>query len=85
MVEKTLKLLELAVVYYQRSAPTVSGYLNDLYIRINERPDEVRLSELLFAESLLSDGEWTQPNYAANQVYKLTSRLGMNTTGHAGW
>lgn len=77
--------LETGVPFYEKTAPTVSRYLDDLYVRINSEPDNVRLSELLFVEQLRNRGEWTQPNHAANQTYKLKHRLGMDTTGDAGF
>lgn len=84
-LEPTLRLLTDAADHYEKSAPTVCEYVNDLYSRINERAEEVRLSELFFVGRLLEEGQWMQPNYAANQVYHLMSRLGMNVTGHAGF
>ena len=72
--------------HYERSAPTVATWANDLYIRMGERPDDVRLSELTTVSALYSPAEgWMHPNYAANTVYKLMARLRQDTTGHAGY
>ncbi len=72
--------------HYERSAPTVAAWANDLYIRMGERPDDVRLSELTTVTALYSTAEgWMPANFAANTVYKLMSRLGQDTTGHAGF
>ena len=69
--------------HYEKTAPTVADWADDLYIRMNEEPDSVRLTELNVAVDLAALD--LQPNYAANRVYKLMSRLGMDTTGHAGF
>jgi hypothetical protein len=79
------KLITAGVAQYETSAPTVSAYLEDLYERFTRRPDDCRLSEVLALLALCEDGVWEQPNYAANRVYKLQSRLGMDTTGHVGF
>lgn len=77
--------LEIICERYETTAPTVHAWANDLYVRINERPDDVRLSELLTVGRFVEGGVWLQPNYAANMVYKLQARLGQDTTGHAGF
>ena len=86
--------LEDGVRHYEKCAPTVSRYLDDLFIRIGDTfavknpeqgPSPVTLAELLGVASLKDDSGWIGPNYAANTVYKLMSRLGMDTTGHAGF
>lgn len=77
-------LTELAA-YYDKSAPVVTTWANDLYIRINEAPDTVPLSELLAVAAFREDGTWEHPNYAANRLYKLLHRLGRDTTGTAGF
>lgn len=68
---------------YERTAPTVHAWADDLFVRLSERPDDVRLSELTMAADLAT-GE-VGPNVAANAVYKLMHRLGRDTTGHAGF
>jgi hypothetical protein len=79
-------LIEEAVSHYEKSAPTVAAYLDDLYVRLNERPHDVRVSELGAVASLKDDeGQWEQANCAANRFYKLASRLGRDTTGQAGY
>jgi hypothetical protein len=84
-IDEFMHWLEEAVPHYEKTSPTVSAYLDDLYIRITNRPSDVSLSELFGAEELQEEGDWLQPNYAANHVYKLMHRLGMDTTGHAGF
>ena len=78
-------LIEEGCSEYEQTAPTVHTWLNDLYMRINEQPDEVLLSELLQVDRLLENGLWMQPNCAANAVYKLQDRLGKSTVGQAGF
>ena len=84
-LDATMQLITEACAHYEKSAPTVERYLDDLYIRVNENADSVVLSELLFVGRLREEGEWMHPNYAANGVYKLLVRLGRDTTGQAGF
>ena len=53
--------------------------------RFGEKPDDVRLSEVLAVSGFFQDHQWEQANVAANRVYKLMTRLGQDTTGHAGF
>lgn len=71
--------------HYEKTAPTVHAFADDLYQRINSAPESVTLLEIIRLEGLLDTGEWEQPNYAANRIYKLESELGRATTGHAGF
>ena len=66
---------------YEATAPTVANYVNDLYVRLKERPATVVVPEILFAGRLLEEGVWMQPNYAANQLLHLLHRLGRDTSG----
>ncbi len=83
--DKFLTFLEDACNHYAKSAPTVSDYCDDLYRRVNNGGDNVRLSEMTTAMILKENGEWEHPNFASNRIYKLMDRLGMNTTGHTGF
>src|SRR5436305_1657660 len=74
-----------AVGRYGRSGPTVLAYLDGLYARRREDPDHVALSELVALARLKEEGQWEHPNYAADRVYHLMDRLGMDTSGHAGF
>ncbi len=78
------KMLVTAVDHYEKSAPTVAAWMNDLYTRIGDNPESVSLLELLTADRL-RNSEWMHPNYAANMVYKMKNRLGMSTVGDAGF
>jgi hypothetical protein len=74
-----------AVAHYEKSAPAVADYVDDLFIRINSKPETVLLVELTAVSALRESGEWEHPNYAANRLYKLANRLGRDTTGLAGF
>lgn len=80
-----LAFIEHAVRQYEKSAPTVAAYLEALYIRLNKEPKTVVVSELVFLPSLYEEAIWMHPNYAANAVYKLQTRLGQDTAGHFGF
>ncbi len=67
--------------HYEKSAPCIDRWADDLCVRLASQADKVVLTELLFAESLLDEGVWQQPNYAQNSLYKLLTRLGRDTTG----
>lgn len=69
---------------YERSAPTVTDYLDQLYRRVNQN-QPVQLREVIVIEKLLDDGIWLQPNYAANMIYHLMNEVGLDTTGQAGF
>lgn len=84
-VDAITTALEAIVGAYEKSAPTVSEWANDLYIRVNERPEEVRLVEILMVRRIRSGMTWMDPSSAANQVYKLMNRLGQDTRGHFGF
>ena len=79
------KYLSHIVVQYEITAPTVSRWADDLYIRLNEDLYNVRVIEIVQAQLLLEEGAWEHPNFAANKIYKLMHELGQDTTGHAGY
>lgn len=83
--EATEQFIIEAVTHYEHSAPTVAAYINDLYLRLNENPDSVRLVEITTIGRLLENGIWDAPNMAANRIYHLMDRLGLDTTGHLGF
>lgn len=83
-IDAYLAKLTEACDHYEKTAPVVRDHCDDLYIRINESPDRVTLAELNQVAALWSD-DWMHPNYAANHVYRLRSRFGMDTTGLAGF
>ena len=79
--------LEKIVSGFEKSAPTVSDWANDLYIRVSEDFDSIRLVEIRAAEMIVKEWGFYQgsPSLAANMIYKLMHRLGQDTTGHAGF
>lgn len=79
--------LSRIVDHYEKTAPVVSEWADDLYVRFNGKADKVVFSELMFAKDLISrEGEeWMHPNYAANRLLHLLHRLGRDTTGMAGF
>jgi len=84
-VEAIHKFLARVVQQYEKTAPTVSAWADNLYIRLNEDVYSVWLVELLQAQALLENDHWEHPNFAANRVYKLMTALGQDTRGHAGY
>lgn len=73
-----------AVMHYHVEAPTVSEYLDGLYTRVYEG-EPVQLAEIVAVQTICENGVYMHPNYAANYVYKLKARLGMDTTGDPGF
>lgn len=73
--------LTAVVEQYEHSAPQVSRWADDLYIRVFNAPETVVLTELIAALNLHADGVWAQANYAQNRILKLRDRLGQDTTG----
>jgi hypothetical protein len=72
--------------HYEKTAPTVSDYADDLYRRTSQAPETVILLEVLkITEIHNSESGWQQPNHAANRVYHLLQTLGRDTTGQAGF
>ena len=83
--QKVFDHLTAACNHYEKSAPTVAAYCDDLYRRMGGDWKSVTLAEIVAVSALLENGEWEHPNYAANRIYKLMDSIGMPTTGHAGF
>lgn len=80
--EDAMDAFMLAVIeQFQTSAPTVATWAENLSIRIATTPEQVSLFELRQFSFLYSDGQWQQPNYAANRAYKVLDATGQDTTG----
>lgn len=77
-------LCRSACDFYEKSAPTVTDYVDTLYGRVHDQKP-VQLAEITGITALLDDGQWMQPNYAANYIYHLMQRVGLDTTGQAGF
>lgn len=75
--------LTSVVRQYKTSAPTVSQWANHLYMTLQEDTGKVTVRELLAAGALREEGQWEQPNMAANRIYKLQEGMGQDTTGQA--
>lgn len=80
-VEAIRKYLESVVVQYEKSAPAVSQWADNLYIRLHEDVYNVRIAEILQAQMLHADDCWEHANFAQNRIYKLMDTLGQDTTG----
>lgn len=68
----------LAVAQYETSAPTVTKYLNDLYGRLVTDLSQVNLFEVFQVLALLENSIWEDPLHAANRIFRLKDRLGLN-------
>ena len=64
------KHLGKVVRHYEQDAPDVSGWADDLYIRMGEDWRGVTLGEIILAQNLFMDEVWMGPAWASNQVYK---------------
>lgn len=82
--DKILSFLTDACTQYEKTAPTVHSYCEDLYERVSES-QLVQLEEIRLVSQLRVNNIWATPNQAANIVYHIQDRLGMKTTGHAGF
>lgn len=71
--------------HYEKTAPTVHAWADQLFQRVDYEAAKVLLVELYAVRQFREEGDWLQPNYAANSIYKLQHRLGQDTTGHAGF
>ena len=72
---------------YEKTAPTVHAWADDLYVRMTEDVYSVSVAEINLLDWLydVQTGVWMQANYAANGLYKLLHRMGRDTTGMAGY
>ena len=84
--EKLKRFLECAVQHYQH-APSwfVEGWLDGLYIRLQEDWQGITLDELCTLAKLYDKAGWMPEPLAVNTAYKLYDRLGRDTTGIAGF
>lgn len=85
--EFTDSFLPDAVTQYETTAPTVAAHCDDLYIRLTTKQEPKNYPTIaeVFAVQLLNAAGWMLPNAAANHIYHLRHRLGMDVTGHAGY
>ncbi len=71
----TRRFIEDAATHYDKSAPALVGWLDELYIALAEAPATVTVFELMQLQQLKMDGEWEHPNYAQNRWYKVRGLL----------
>lgn len=76
-----LTLLMDAQEHYQKTAPQVTAYLEDLEIRLKESQESVNVLELVQVGTLREDGVWMDPNFAANRMYHVQIRSGREVLG----
>lgn len=74
------KQLELIAEHYEKSAPTVNQWADNLYRHFSN----ITMEDVNMIQHL-TQPEFLQPNYAANSVYHLLVRQGKNTDGQAGF
>lgn len=79
--DKSIDFLTRAVAFYQDSAPVVSDYLNDLYVRLQDDFESISLLEVRTLEMLNDADELANPHYATNLVYKMLQRLNRDVVG----
>ena len=79
-IDGMMKALSEICKQYEKTAPAVSQWADDLYMRLQEEPDTIMLGELMIINHLMADG-WLSPNHAQNTLYHRLDRLGMSTVG----
>ena len=75
---ETLDFLTLAVNHYEKSAPALADWLDELYITLQENPQSVTVFQLLQLQQLVMDGQWEHPNFAQNRWYKVRELMGQD-------
>jgi hypothetical protein len=70
--------IEDAVANYEKSAPQLAEWLDELYIALEQNPISVSVFELLQLAQLKMDGIWEQANYAQNRWYKVRALKGQD-------
>ena len=76
---KLRSFLEGAVSHYEKTAPALSTWLDDLYVSLADNPAAVSVFELLQLQQLKMNDEWEHPNYAQNRWYKVRALQGKDT------
>ncbi len=79
------KHLSMVATHYERTAPTVSHWADILFMTMQEDLGNVTLREIITASALLEEGQWEQPNFAANRIDKLMESMHKDTTRYAGF
>lgn len=85
-IEKFKKFLEQAVRHYEQSAPRLSAWLEEMYIRLGEEEwKTITLEEIQQIQYLFADNQWLAAEWAQNNIYRMLNRQGKNTTKIAGF
>lgn len=85
-VEKFKKFLEEAVKHYAQSAPRLSTWLDEMYIRLGEEDwKTITLVEIQQIQYLHVDDCWLAAEWAQNNIYRMLNRQGKDTTKIAGF
>lgn len=81
--EKFMATLSAVVFHYERSAPIVARWAEDLYQKVQESPEKVTMRDMVVVLTIVTGDTLTPPAAAANYVYKHLAASGYDTTGLA--
>lgn len=80
------QFLAEAVKHYAESAPRLSEWLEEMYIRLGEEDwKTITLEEIQQIQYLYADECWLGAEWAQNNIYRLLNRMGKDTTRIAGF
>lgn len=72
--------IEDAASHYDKTAPALVEWLDETYINLAQKLQDVSVYELMQLQRLrYPDGTWEHPNYAQNRWYKLRASQGKDT------
>lgn len=85
-VDKFKQFLAEGVKHYEQSAPRLSNWLEEMYIRLGEEGwKTITLEEIQQIQYLYADDCWLAAEWAQNNIYRLLNRMGKDTTKIAGF
>ena len=76
---KIREFIEEAASHYSKQKPEPApllDWLDDVYIRLAEKPEELSVRELMQVFRLHECGEWEQQAYAVNRAFKAVRSTG---------
>jgi len=80
------QFLAEAVKHYEKSAPRLSTWLDEMYMRLGEEDwKTITLEEIQQIQYLYADDCWLGAEWAQNNIYRLLNRTGKDTTKIAGF
>jgi hypothetical protein len=80
------QFLQSAVLHYEQSAPRLSAWLDEMYIRMGEEDwKTITLEEIQQIQYLYADDCWLNPANAQNNIYRMLNRQGKDTEAIAGF